>query len=136
MIEHFQRQTESVVQIALNKSESKLNTSADMSVSSNTPVNVNINFVLSDRDKISGSGRRSYKNAMLAQMSSTLQRISYKVPIEVFAVFLEMTVVRSIACYLEIVGDDQAFQKSVQVVIEKYVFYSGLLCMLLLKHTL
>ncbi|XP_031785554.1 eIF-2-alpha kinase GCN2 [Nasonia vitripennis] len=118
--EHFQRQTENVLPITLNRSESKLSTNTELMVSSNPPVNVNINFILSDRDKLSGSGRRSYKNAMQAQMSSYLQRISHKVPIEVFAVFLDMAVVRTITNFLEIDENDQDFQKSIQVVIDKH----------------
>ncbi|KAJ8673725.1 hypothetical protein QAD02_004987, partial [Eretmocerus hayati] len=121
VVEYFQRQTESVTPIALNRSESKLSANlADLSISSSTPVNVNINFVHTDKDKLSGSARRSYKNSMLAQMSSYLQRISPKVPIEVFAVFLDMTVVRTITNFMEIDEDDQDFQKSVQLVIEKH----------------
>jgi hypothetical protein len=105
--------------ITLNRSESKLSTNTDMMVSSNTPINVNINFVLSNRDKMSGSGRRSYKNTILAQMSSYMQRISHKVPIEVFAVFLEMTVVRTITNFLEIDENEQDFQKSILIIIDK-----------------
>lgn len=118
LVDYLQRQTENSLPI-LNRSESKVSASTEPPLSSNTPVNVNINFVLSERDKISGSGRRSFKNTMLAQMTSCLQRISYKVPIEVFAVFLEMTVVRTMVSLLEIDEKEPEFQKSIQLVIDK-----------------
>lgn len=108
--------------VTLNRSESKLSANVDLDVTSNTRVNVNINFVLSDRDKISGSSRRSYKNAMLAQMSSYMQRVSPKIPIEVFAVFLSMSVVRSIIA-VDFDEDEQGFQKSVQSVIDECVLF-------------
>ena len=70
---------------SLNRSESKTNSNNEFS--SSIPANVNINFVLSERDKISGSGRRSYKNSMLTQMSSYLQRISHKVQVQCIAYY-------------------------------------------------
>lgn len=120
LADQFQRQNENLAPITLNRSESKLSANMEVNVS-NTPHNVNINFVLTDRDKLSGSGRRSYKNSIAAQMSSYLQRISPKVPIEVFAVYLEMIVVRTITNFIQFDEDEQNFQKSVQAVIEKYV---------------
>ena len=119
-MEYMQRQTD-IALPALNRSDSKISTNIDASVSSNNPVNVNINFVLSERDKISGSGRRSFKNTMLAQMNSCLQRISSKVPIEIFAVFLEMSVLQTIAISLEIDKKAQDFEKSIILIIEKWV---------------
>ena len=118
LMEYMQRQTD-IALPALNRSDSKISTNIDASVSSNNPVNVNINFVLSERDKISGSGRRSFKNTMLAQMNSCLQRISSKVPIEIFAVFLEMSVLQTIAISLEIDKKAQDFEKSIILIIEK-----------------
>lgn len=115
--DYLQRQSETVLP-ALNRSESKANAN-DVLITPSNPVNVNINFVLSERDKVSGSGRRSFKNTILAQTSSYLQRISHKVSIEIFAVFLEMSVVRTIISFLEIDGEEQIFQKSIQVVIDK-----------------
>lgn len=107
--------------MTLNRSESKLSANIDSNVAFNNPINVNINFVLMerDKDKFSANSRRSSKNSILSQMSSFLQRISHKVPIEVFAVTLEISVIRSITNYLEVDEDDQNFQKSVQVVVEK-----------------
>lgn len=116
--DYLQRQSETALPV-LNRSESKASAN-DVSIApSNNPVNVNINFVLSERDKVSGSGRRSFKNTILAQMSSYLQRISHKVSIEIFAVFLEMSVIRTIISFLEIDGEEQIFQKSIQIVIDK-----------------
>lgn len=122
IVEYLQRQSETALPI-LNRSESKMSTNNDISVAPSNPVNVqsNINFILSERDKLSGSGRRSFKNTILAQMSSYLQRISHKVPIEIFAVFLEMSVIRTIISFLEIDEEEQAFQKSIQIVIDKCV---------------
>ncbi|XP_026672144.1 uncharacterized protein LOC108628228 [Ceratina calcarata] len=114
--EFFQR-LESSTPI-LNRSESK--TSATDSFSSNNPVNVNINFILSERDKLSSSSRRSLKNSMIAQMSPHFQRITHKIPIEVFAVFLEMNVIRTIISFLEIDEENQNFLKSIQVIIDKH----------------
>lgn len=115
--DYLQRQSETVLP-ALNRSDSKTNGN-DMSITPSNPVNVNINFILSDKDKLSGSGRRSFKNTILAQMSSYLQRISYKVSIEIFAVFLEMSVIRTMISFLEIDEEEQIFQKSIQIVIDK-----------------
>lgn len=120
IVEYLQRQSEATLPI-LNRSESKMSANNDMSVAPSNPVNVNINFILSERDKLSGSGRRSFKNTILAQMSSYLQRISHKVSIEIFAVFLEISVIRTIISFLEIDEEEQAFQKSIQIVIDKYV---------------
>ncbi|XP_011860322.1 PREDICTED: eukaryotic translation initiation factor 2-alpha kinase 4 [Vollenhovia emeryi] len=119
IVEYLQRQSEAALPI-LNRSESKLSANNDIPVASSNPVNININFVLSERDKVSGSGRRSYKNTILAQTSSYLQRISHKVPVEIFAVFLEMSVIRTIISFLEIDEEEQTFQKSIQIVINKH----------------
>ncbi|XP_050446671.1 eIF-2-alpha kinase GCN2 [Cataglyphis hispanica] len=118
IIEYLQRQSETALPI-LNRSESKVSAN-DVSLAPSNPVNANINFILSDRDKLSGSGRRSFKNTILAQMSSYLQRISHKVPVEIFAVFLEMSVIRTIISFLEIDEEEQIFQKSIQIVIDKH----------------
>ncbi|XP_043271459.1 eIF-2-alpha kinase GCN2 [Venturia canescens] len=120
VLDYLQRQTENVLP-ALNRSESKISTNNEAPVvTSHNPVNVNINFVLSERDKISGSGRRSFKNTILAQMTSCLQRISHKVTIEVFAVFLEISVIRTMVSMLEIDEKEQDFEKSIQLVIDKH----------------
>lgn len=113
----YLRQSETALP-TLNRSESKISGN-DVSITSSNPVNVNINFILSDKDKLSGSGRRSFKNTMLAQMSSYLQRISHKVSIEIFAVFLEMSVIRTMISFLEIDEEEQIFQNSIQIVINK-----------------
>lgn len=118
IVEYLQRQSETALPI-LNRSESKM--SANNDIAPSNPVSVNINFILSERDKLSGSGRRTLKSAILTQMSSYLQRLSHKVPVEIFAVFLEITVLRTIHSYLEIDEEEQAFQKSIQSVIDKYV---------------
>ena len=76
LTEYLQKQME-VVTPGLNRLESKTNVNNEFST--NIPANVNINFVLTARDKISGSARRSYKNSMLTLMSSHLQKISHKV---------------------------------------------------------
>ncbi|XP_043791915.1 eIF-2-alpha kinase GCN2 isoform X2 [Apis laboriosa] len=115
--EFFQRLDNSIP--ILNRSESKTATN-DNFLSNNNPVNININFILSERDKLSGSSRRSLKNSMIAQMSTYFQRISHKIPIEIFAVFLEMSVVRIIISFLEIDEEDQNFLKSIQVIIDKH----------------
>jgi len=117
IVEYLQRQSEIALPI-LNRSESK-SSSTDTSVAPNNPVNININFILSERDKLSGSGRRSFKNTILAQTSSYLQRISHKVPVEVFAVFLEMSVIKTLMSFLEIDEEEQTFQKSIQIIIDK-----------------
>lgn len=117
IVEYLQRQSETALPI-LNRSESK-SSSTDTSVAPSNPVNININFILSERDKLSGSGRRSFKNTILAQTSSYLQRISHKVPVEVFAVFLEMSVIKTLMSFLEIDEEEQVFQKSIQIVIDK-----------------
>lgn len=115
--DYLQKQSEITLPM-LNRSESKTSGN-DVSITPSNPVNVNINFILSDKDKISGSGRRNFKNTMLAQMSSYLQRISHKVSIEIFAVFLEMSVIRTMISFLEIDEEEQIFQKSIQIVIDK-----------------
>lgn len=114
--EFFQRLDNSIP--VLNRSESKTVTN-DCFLSNNNPVNVNINFILSERDKLSGSSRRSLKNSMVAQMSTYFQRISHKIPIEIFALFLEMSVIRTIISFLEIDEEDQDFLKSIQIIIDK-----------------
>lgn len=103
----------------LYRSESKINNMEPTTNPHNTSINVNINFVLSEKDKLSSSGRKSYRNSMLAQLSSSLHRISYKDPIEVFAVFLEMPVIKTIFGLLELDEKEQDFQRSVQFVIEE-----------------
>ncbi|XP_015183399.1 PREDICTED: eukaryotic translation initiation factor 2-alpha kinase 4 isoform X2 [Polistes dominula] len=114
----LQRQTDNPLPI-LNRSESKSN-ATDVNTSSNNPTNANINFIISERDKLTGNGKRIYKNTILAQMSFYLQRISHKVPIEIFAVFLDMTVIRTITSFLEIDEEEQDFQKSILIVIDKH----------------
>ncbi|XP_032674850.1 eIF-2-alpha kinase GCN2 isoform X2 [Odontomachus brunneus] len=116
--DYLQKQSEITLPV-LNRSESKTSGN-DMLITPSNPVNVNINFILSDKDKISGSGRRSFKNTMLAQMSSYLQRISHKISIEIFAVFLEMSVIKTMISFLEIDEEEQIFQKSIQIVIDKH----------------
>lgn len=118
ILDYLQRQSENLLP-SLNRSESKISTNTETPVTSHNPVNVNISFVLSERDKISGSGRRSFKNTILAQMTSCLQRISHKVTIEVFAVFLEMAVIRTMVSFLEIDEKEQEFERSIQLVIDK-----------------
>lgn len=115
--EFFQRMDNSIP--CLNRSESKVSTN-DGPVSNNNPVNININFMLSERDKLSGSARRSFKNTMLAQMSSFLQRIAHKIPIEIFGVFLDMSVIRTMISFLEIDEEEQDFQRSIQIIIDKH----------------
>jgi len=117
IVEYLQRQSEIVLPI-LNRSDSKVSTN-DISIVPSNPVNANITFILSERDKLSGSGRRSFKNTISAQMSSYLQRFSHKIPVEIFAVFLEMSVIRTIISFLEIDDEEQIFQKSIQIVIDK-----------------
>lgn len=102
----------------LNRSESKI-TGNDNFLGNNIPVNININFILSEKDKLSGSSRRSLKNSMLAQMSAYIQRIAHKIPIEVFAIFLEMSVIRTIISFLETDEEEQDFLKSIQIIIDK-----------------
>ncbi|XP_076664600.1 eukaryotic translation initiation factor 2 alpha kinase Gcn2 isoform X2 [Andrena cerasifolii] len=103
----------------LNRSESKI-TGNENFLGNNIPVNININFILSEKDKLSGSSRRSLKNSMLAQMSAYIQRIAHKIPIEVFAIFLEMSVIRTIIRFLETDEEEQDFLKSTQVIIDKH----------------
>ena len=117
IVEYLQRQSENALPI-LNRSESKMSAN-DISVVPSNPINVTVGFILSERDKLSGSGKRSFKNTILAQMSSYLQRISHKVPVEIFAVFLEISVIRTLISFLEIDEEEQAFQKSIQIVIDK-----------------
>lgn len=115
--DYLQRQTEIPLSV-LNRSESKVSAN-DVLVTPSNPINVNISFILSEKDKLSGSGRRSFKNTILAQMTFYLQRISHKIPIEIFAVFLEMSVIRTITSFLEIDEEEQVFQRSIQIIIDK-----------------
>ncbi|XP_029040075.2 eIF-2-alpha kinase GCN2 isoform X2 [Osmia bicornis bicornis] len=116
--EFFQRLDNSIP--ILNRSESKTITN-DSCLSNNSPVNININFISSEKsEKVSGSSKRSLKNSILAQMSTYFQRISHKVPIEIFAVSLDMSVIRTIICFLEIDEKEHDFLKSVQLIIEKH----------------
>lgn len=122
MAEYFQKYTESA---CLNRSDSKVSNNVDTNTTSNNPFDFKINFILSDKERLPGSMKKSYKNQILTQLSSHLQRISHKVPIEVFAVFLETAAVRTIVNFLEIdVTDEQDFERSVQLIIEKYVIIS------------
>lgn len=114
----LQRQIENPLPV-LSRSESKTATGNEAPVSSNNPANVNISFVLSEKDKLSASSRRSVKNTILTQMTSVSQRISHKIRIEVFAVFLDTSVIKSIVSCLEIDESDVEFNKSIQLVIEK-----------------
>lgn len=120
-VDHFQRQ------IDLSKTDSKIIVANSNEFSGvKMPVNVNINFVISDKDKMSNSSKRSHKNAILAQMTSYLQRISCDVPVEIFAVSLEIGVLKTMANYLDFEDDEQDYEKSIQVIIEKYVFVNFL----------
>ncbi|XP_076299172.1 eukaryotic translation initiation factor 2 alpha kinase Gcn2 isoform X2 [Lasioglossum baleicum] len=103
----------------LNRSESKTSANENY-ISNNNPNNININFILSERDKLSGSSRRSLKNSIFAQMSTYFQRIAHKIPIVIFAMNLEMSVIRTIISFLEIDEEDQSFLKSIQVIIDKH----------------
>lgn len=118
LTESLQRQIDNPLPV-LSRSESKVSATNEMPVSSNSPINVNISFVLSEKDKLSASSRRSVKNNILAQMTPVSQRISYKIPIEVFAVFLDTTVLKSMISCLEIDENEIEFQKSIQLIIEK-----------------
>ncbi|KAG7210245.1 hypothetical protein KM043_011793 [Ampulex compressa] len=51
---------------------------------------------------------------------TNFRRISHKVPIEIFAVFLEASVLRTIVSFLEIDEEEQQFQKSIQIMIDKH----------------
>ncbi|XP_078042063.1 eukaryotic translation initiation factor 2 alpha kinase Gcn2 isoform X2 [Augochlora pura] len=115
--EFFQRLDTSIP--ILNRTESKASTSENY-LSNNNPSNININFILSEKDKLSGSSRRNLKNSIFAQMSTYFQRIAHKVPIEIFAMYLEMSVIRTIISFLEIDEEDQDFLKSIQVIIDKH----------------
>ncbi|XP_031826312.2 eukaryotic translation initiation factor 2 alpha kinase Gcn2 isoform X1 [Nomia melanderi] len=115
--EFFQRLDTSIP--ILNRSESKAATNENF-LSNSNPININVNFILSEKDKLSGSFRRSLKNSIFAQMSTYLQRIAYKIPIEIFAISLEMSVIRTIISFLEIDEEDQDFLKSIQVIIDKH----------------
>ncbi|XP_046628055.1 eIF-2-alpha kinase GCN2 [Neodiprion virginianus] len=116
----LQRQIDNPLPI-LTRSESKVSTgNNEVPVSSYNPVKVNIGFVLSEKDKLSASARRSVKNTILAQMTSVSQRISHKIPIEVFAVFLDTTVVKTIISFLDIDENEVEFHKSIQLIIEKH----------------
>ncbi|XP_012285402.1 eIF-2-alpha kinase GCN2 [Orussus abietinus] len=117
--DYFQRQPDNNSLPILTRSESKASTNNDLS-SSSYPANVNVNFVISERDKLSASSRRSLKNTMLAQMMSYLQRISHKVSVEVFAVYLDMTVVRTVIGFLDIDEEELLFEKSIQLIIDKH----------------
>ncbi|KAH0562864.1 eIF-2-alpha kinase GCN2-like isoform X1 [Cotesia glomerata] len=96
------------------------NRTTDSTYSSSNYLNINFNFIPTERDKLSDNYKINYKNTMLAQMSSALQRISCKVSIEVFAIFLEMSIMRTMVKLLEIDEKEQDFQKSVQFVIEEH----------------
>lgn len=72
LTDYLQKQTE-IPSPSLNRSESKTSTNND--VSNYVSPNVNINFLLPEKDKLSGIGKRSCKNSVLTQMSSLLQRI-------------------------------------------------------------
>ncbi|CAL7948676.1 unnamed protein product [Xylocopa violacea] len=113
--EFFQRLDNSIH--ILNRSESKTATN-DKFLSNNNATNVNINFILSEKDKLSSSSRKSLKISMNGQLSTHFQRISHKIPIEIFAVFLEMSIIRTIVSFLEI--DEGDFLKSIQIIIEKH----------------
>lgn len=117
--EFFQRLDSSLS--GLSKSESKIAT--ENFLSTNNPINVNINFILSEKDKLSSGSRRSLKNSIIAQMSTYFQRISSKIPIEILAVYLQMSVVKTIISFLEIDEGDEEFLKSVQVIIDKHSRY-------------
>lgn len=116
VVEFFQKLDNSVP--ILNRSESKTSTN-DNFLGNHNLVNININFILSERDKLSASSRRSLKNSMLAQMSTYFQRISHKVPIEIFAIFLDMCVIRTMISFLEIDEEGQDFLNSIQIIIHK-----------------
>ncbi|XP_057337358.1 eIF-2-alpha kinase GCN2-like [Microplitis mediator] len=125
--DNLQKQNTSLQQTdplpVLHRSESKTNTMESTTNSPNISINVNFNFVLSEKDKLLSSGRKSYRNSMLAQLSSSLHRISCKDPIEVFAVFLEMPVIKTMFSLLEVDEKEQDFQKSVQLIIEEHPYH-------------
>ncbi|XP_012255300.2 eIF-2-alpha kinase GCN2 [Athalia rosae] len=115
----LQRQIDNPLHV-LSRSDSKVSTGTEVSVSSNNPINVNISFVLIEREKFSASSRRSMKNTILAQMGSVSQRVSHKISIEVVAFFLDTTVIKSMISYLEIDENEVEFHKSIQLIIEKH----------------
>ncbi|XP_023245579.1 eIF-2-alpha kinase GCN2 [Copidosoma floridanum] len=112
------RQTENTTTAILNRSDSKPNPNNDSSVSSNpSSEKIAINFILTDKEKLSAGSKRNYKNAMLAQMSPFFDWCGYKNPFELFGVSLDMSVIRLFSSYLELNEDEQDFQKSLQELI-------------------
>lgn len=120
LTDFLQRQIDNPLPV-LSRSESRSGTGTESSpVSSNNPATINLNFIPSDKDRLSPSNRRSVKNNILTQMTSVSQRISHKIPIEVFAVFLDTVVIKSIISCLEIDTNEIEFRKSIQLMIEKH----------------
>ncbi|KAK0164782.1 hypothetical protein PV328_003359 [Microctonus aethiopoides] len=118
--DHLQRQTENRLPI-LNRSESKTIANVETPMSSTNLVNININFVLSEKEKMSGNLRKISKNSILSHISSLLQRILYKVPIEVFATTLDNAVIKTMVSLLDIDDKQEDFERKIQEVIVKHL---------------
>ena len=56
---------------------------------------------------------------MMSHLSSTLQRLSAKVRVEVLALNLESAVIKTLATHLELDLTQQEFQKSIGLVTER-----------------
>lgn len=110
IIEKIQEQLSS-----LKKTVNKVNVNYDNCL----PANVNIRFVPLSAVKLSVGSRKSYKHAMLAQMTQHLDNISPKKRVNVFAVSLDNNGIKTIVYYLEIDGGKQDFDKSIQLILEK-----------------
>lgn len=119
LADYMQRQVENLQPPSLHRSESKSSTNNEVIFVPNVPLNANVNFFLPDQDKLSGSSRRSLKNSILQQMETTLQRVSNKLPFEIFAVALEHSVIKAITVSLKIDDEEQEFQRSIQSIIDE-----------------
>ncbi|XP_051161013.1 eIF-2-alpha kinase GCN2 [Leptopilina boulardi] len=118
LIDYLNQKQLEITTPILNRTDSKTN-NANNDVSNYVSPNVNINFLLNEKDKLSGIAKRSSKNYILTQMSPLLQRIP-KITVQVFVVSLEIYIVRSITSYVEIDEDENLYNKSVQAIIDLY----------------
>ncbi|XP_077285683.1 eukaryotic translation initiation factor 2 alpha kinase Gcn2 isoform X2 [Arctopsyche grandis] len=101
--------------IQMSKSESKIN---DFERQNSSMPNVSVNFITPE--KLAANTRRRFENQILSQMGNTLQKISPKNRVEVLAVSLDGSVLRTLTSYLEVDVQQNDYDKAVKTIIEKH----------------
>ncbi|XP_063231098.1 eIF-2-alpha kinase GCN2 isoform X2 [Bacillus rossius redtenbacheri] len=102
------------VSLSLTRSDSKTSTNCEPAPTQS----VNVNFVLDER--INAVQRRRVENQVISQLTSTLQRLSSRVRVEVLVLSVDSVVIKTLVSHLDLDADTTDFQKSIGLIIERH----------------